>query len=58
MITASVADIIIICVLALRGIEMQALSPGIIAVIFAAAALFGLLLDFIKVAVFRRLEIS
>jgi H+-transporting ATPase len=57
MIIATAADIAIISVLCLRGIEMQALSPAIAATVFGAAALFGLLLDFVKVPVFRRLGI-
>jgi H+-transporting ATPase len=57
MIVASVADVVIICVLALRGIEMQAISAAVAAAVLAAAALFGLLVDFIKVPTFRRLGI-
>jgi H+-transporting ATPase len=57
MIIATVADIIIISVLALRGIEMQAISAAVAATVFAAAMLFSFLLDFIKVPVFRRLGI-
>jgi H+-transporting ATPase len=57
MIIATVADIMIISVLALRGIEMQAISVAVAATVFAAAVLFSLLLDFIKVPVFRRLGI-
>jgi H+-transporting ATPase len=57
MIIATAADIVIISVLSLRGIEMRALSPAIAATVFGAAALFGLLLDFVKVPVFRRLGI-
>jgi H+-transporting ATPase len=52
-----VADILIISALALRGIEMQAVSVTVIATVFAAAALFGFVLDFAKVPVFRRLKI-
>ena len=58
MIVASVADIIIISTLALRGIEMHALSLEVTAAVGAAAVVFGLLLDFIKVPTFKRLEIS
>jgi H+-transporting ATPase len=58
LVTASVADIVIIFVLATRGIEMRAISPLITAVVLAAAAVFSLLLDFIKVPLFRRLDIS
>jgi H+-transporting ATPase len=57
MVIASVGDILIISVLALRGIEMKAVSVALIATVFAAAALFGFVLDFVKVPVFRRLEI-
>jgi H+-transporting ATPase len=57
MVIASVADVVIISVLALRGIEMQAISAGIAAAVLAAAALFACLVDFIKVPTFRRLGI-
>jgi H+-transporting ATPase len=57
MIVATVADIMIISVLALRGIEMQAISVAVAVTVFAAAVLFGFFLDFIKVPVFRRLGI-
>ncbi|CAN5625983.1 hypothetical protein BH09ACT7_BH09ACT7_61390 [soil metagenome] len=58
MIFASVADLVIISVLALRGIEMQALSTAVMACALAAAATFGVLVDFIKVPTFRRLGIA
>jgi H+-transporting ATPase len=57
MIVASVSDIVIISVLALGGIEMHALSVVVAASVLAAAVLFGFLLDFVKVPVFRRLGI-
>ena len=57
MIVATVADIMIISVLALRGIELQAISVAVAVTVFAAAVLFGFFLDFIKVPVFRRLGI-
>jgi hypothetical protein len=41
MIIASVADVVIISVLALRRIEMQAISVAVAAAVLAAAALFG-----------------
>ena len=52
---ASLSDIVIISVLALGGIEMHALSVAIAVSVLGAAVLFGLLLDFVKVPVFRRL---
>lgn len=57
MIVASVGDIVIISTLALGGIEMHTLSPAVAASVLAAAVAFGLLLDFVKVPVFRRLRI-
>jgi len=57
MIVASVCDIVIISVLALGGIEMHALSVAVVASVLAAAVLFGFLLDFVKVPVFRRLGV-
>ncbi|MCV7229573.1 HAD-IC family P-type ATPase [Mycolicibacterium komossense] len=57
MIVATVADLVIISLLAVGGIEMQALPAAVVAGSFAAAALFGFLVDFVKVPTFRRLEI-
>jgi hypothetical protein len=57
MIIATVADVIIIALLAVSGIEMQALPAALVASSFAAAALLGILVDFVKVPTFRRLGI-
>jgi H+-transporting ATPase len=57
MVISSVGDILIISLLALRGIEMRAVSVAVIGTVFAAAALLAFMLDFVKVPVFRRLEI-
>jgi H+-transporting ATPase len=55
---ASIADILIISLLALSGHAMPALSLRIVASVFAAAVVFAVLLDAIKVPVFRRLQIA
>jgi H+-transporting ATPase len=57
MVAASSGDIVIISVLALNGIGMRAVSFAAVATVLAASALFGFVLDFVKVPVFRRLEI-
>jgi H+-transporting ATPase len=57
MVIASVADVVIIGVLACRGIEMQAISAAVAAAVLVAAAIFGILVDFIKVPTFERLGI-
>jgi H+-transporting ATPase len=58
VIIATIADLLIISVLAIRGIAMQALPIPIVACTFAGAILFTFLLDSIKVPVFRRLQIA
>jgi H+-transporting ATPase len=58
VIVATIADVIIISALAIRGMAMQPLPIAIVFSTLGGAVLFGFLLDFIKVPVFRRLRIS
>ncbi|HLY54654.1 MAG TPA: HAD-IC family P-type ATPase, partial [Stellaceae bacterium] len=55
---SSVADILIASILAVAGIAMAPLPAWVVACTLAAAAVFALLLDFVKVPVFRRFRIS
>ena len=58
VVVATLADVLIITGLAVRGIGMQALSIPIVGGVLAGAVLFALLLDLIKVPVFRRTGIA
>ena len=58
LVASSVADILIISTLALRGIAMAPLPVSVLAVEFAAAIGFWLILDGVKIPVFARLGIS
>jgi H+-transporting ATPase len=58
VILATAADILVISALAVRGIAMQPLSLAVVASVFIGAALFALLFDFVKVPIFRRLQIA
>jgi H+-transporting ATPase len=58
VIVASIADILIISLLAVRGIAMHPLPITFVACVLLAAVIFALLLDFIKVPTFRRLQIA
>jgi H+-transporting ATPase len=58
LVCSSVADLLIISILAVRGIAMAPLPLPVIACEFAAAIAFGLILDAVKLPVFARLEIS
>jgi H+-transporting ATPase len=58
VIAASIADIAIISGLAAGGLVLHALPVATIAGVLAAAIAFALLLDLIKVPVFRRLQIA
>jgi H+-transporting ATPase len=58
LIASSVADVLFISTVAYRGIAMSPLSLKILATEFAAAAMFCLLLNFVKIPVFARLKIS
>ena len=58
MILSTIADIIIILILATRGIGMTVLPVTVVASTLGAAVAFAFVLDTIKVPVFRRLKIS
>jgi H+-transporting ATPase len=58
LVISSLMDVSIISVLAICGIAMKALPPGIIGIDLLAAIAFGLLLGGIKIRVFARLGIS
>jgi H+-transporting ATPase len=57
LVLSSVADVFIISTLAIRGIAMAPLPLSVVAGEFAAAVVFGLLLDGVKIPVFARLKI-
>jgi H+-transporting ATPase len=58
LILTSVADVLIIPMMAIYGIAMAPLPIAIIACEFAAAVAFGMVLDVVKIPVFVRLRIS
>jgi H+-transporting ATPase len=58
LVASSLADILIISTLAIRGVAMAPLPIAVIAVEFGAAIIFGLILDVVKIPVFRQLSIS
>ena len=58
LVLSSMADILIISTLAVRGIAMAPLPISVIACEFAGAVVFGLVLDSIKIPVFAHLGIS
>ena len=51
-------DILIAATLSVGGIAMRPIAPPLVLEILAAAAVFAVLIDFVKVPVFRRLAIS
>jgi len=58
LVLSSMADIAIITVMAHRGIAMASLSLSILGCEFAAAALFGLILDAIKTPILSKFGID
>jgi H+-transporting ATPase len=58
LVSSSVADLLIISTLALRGIAMAPLSLTIMATELGAAVLFGFILDAVKIPVFAGLRIT
>jgi H+-transporting ATPase len=57
LVMSSLADILIISTLAIRGIAMAPLPVTVVACEFAAAIVFWLILDGVKIPVFARLKI-
>ncbi len=58
LVLSSVADVLIISTLAVRGIAMAPLPVSVVACEFVAAIVFWLVLDAVKIPVFARLDIS
>lgn len=58
LVASSVADILIISILAWRGIAMTPLPLSMLGSELAAAVIFGFVLNGLKVPVFRKLQIS
>jgi H+-transporting ATPase len=58
LIICSAVDLTLISLLAVNGVLMRPLAIAIVAGLLAAAAIFSLLLDLLKVALFRRLGIA
>jgi H+-transporting ATPase len=58
VLAASSADIAIAAMLAMAGIAMRALPIGLILATLASAVVFALALDFVKVPLFRRLQVA
>jgi H+-transporting ATPase len=58
LLIASVADLLIASTLAVGGFAMTPLPAWVVAGTLVAAAAFALILDFVKVPVFRRLGIN
>ena len=57
LLLASILDVVAVSVLAIQGIFMEALSPALVAGLLATVLLYLALLDFIKVRLFRRLDL-
>jgi H+-transporting ATPase len=58
LVVSSIADLLIASTLAISGIAMTALPAWTVAGTLAAAAVFAIVLDFVKVPAFRRLGIT
>ena len=58
LVVSSVADLLIASTLAIAGIAMTPLPAWIVAGTLAGAAIFAVILDFVKVPAFRRLGIA
>jgi H+-transporting ATPase len=55
LLVASVLDIVFVSFLAIHGIFMAAIGPGLVAALLAVVVIYLLLVDFVKIRIFRRL---
>jgi len=58
LVASSIADVLIASTLAVGGIAMSPLPAWVVAATLATATAFAIMLDFVKVPVFRRLKIA
>jgi len=58
LVASSVADVMIASIFAIGGIAMARLPVLPVVVLLVTAAIFAFALDFVKVAIFRRLQIN
>jgi H+-transporting ATPase len=58
VIVSSIADVLIVSILAVKGILMHPLPLAVVGSVLLAAILFAFFLDLIKVPTFRRLQIA
>jgi H+-transporting ATPase len=58
MMAFSFADIVLVSTLAILGILMEPLSPGVVVALLGASLIFALLLDQLKVVLFRHLPVD
>ena len=58
LVASSIADLLIASTLAVTGLAMAPLPAWAVAAVLAAATAFAVILDFVKVPTFRRLEIT
>jgi H+-transporting ATPase len=58
IVAASAADLVLVCGFALSGTLMEALSPGVVAAVFTAAAALALVLDQVKLPVMSAFNIN
>jgi H+-transporting ATPase len=58
LLISSAADLLIASTLAVKGIAMTPLPVWVVGSTLAASAVFAIILDFVKVPVFRRLGIT
>ena len=58
LLVSSIADLLIASTLAVGGIAMTPLPVWLVACTLVAAAVFAIILDLVKVPVFRRLGVS
>ncbi|MFH1819674.1 MAG: plasma-membrane proton-efflux P-type ATPase [Pseudomonadota bacterium] len=57
LMSATVLDLAVVCVMASQGILMTAISPALIAGLLALALAYLAMMDFLKIRIFRRFEL-
>jgi len=54
MLLSSAADLVVVSLLAMRGVLMAPLSPVVVGALFGAVLLYLFLIDYLKIAILRR----
>ncbi|MHB9101418.1 MAG: plasma-membrane proton-efflux P-type ATPase [Sulfuricella sp.] len=58
LMVATVLDLAVVCVMASKGVLMTAISPALIGGLLAVALIYLVMMDFLKIRIFRRIGLA